>query len=143
MSNNLRTVVLHKRSDQQGFGAYISDDVPSGLYVVTVEPNSPAWEANVQPGDRIVAINGQSVSSMHGNLKEMITNLAQNAQTLTLSVKSTNVLDDFRTVPTNPSSNTRNDLPTSSTSKYGYYDYQDTENTNNGISPHLERSFFI
>lgn len=140
MPNNLRTVVLHKRSDQQSFGAYIGEDVPSGLYVVTIEPNSPAWEANVQPGDRIVAVNGQSVSSMHRNLKEIITKLAKNSQTLTLSLKSTSVLDDFMTVPTNPSSNILDGLTTSSTSKYGYYDdHQDTKNTNNVINHHLER----
>jgi len=33
------------------------------LFVVSVEPNSPAWNAGIRDGDFIVAFNGVSVES--------------------------------------------------------------------------------
>ena len=62
MTTKFRTVVLRKRSNQHRFGLYISDDIPSGVYIVTIEHNSAAMEAGLQPGDRILAVNGQLIS---------------------------------------------------------------------------------
>lgn len=86
-----RTVVLHRRSDHAGFGVYIGEDVPAGLYIVTVERNSPASDANIQPGDRVLAVNGQLVSTMKNNPKEMLIQAATNAQSLSLTIQSTDV----------------------------------------------------
>jgi S1-C subfamily serine protease len=88
-----RTVVLHKRPDHNGFGVYIGEDVPKGLYVVTVEINSPAADAKIQPGDRVLAVNGQLVSSMTTNPKEVLTKEATNAENLTLTIQSTDIFE--------------------------------------------------
>jgi C-terminal processing protease CtpA/Prc len=86
-----KTVVLHKRPDHNGFGVYIGEDVPSGLYIVTVERNSPASDADIQPGDRVLAINGQAVSSMSTNPKDTLIKAATNSQSLSLTVQSTDI----------------------------------------------------
>lgn len=90
-----RTVVLRKRSDHAGFGVYIGEDVPAGLYIVTVERNSPASDANLQPGDRVLAVNGQMVTTMKDNPKETLIREATNAQTLTLTVQSTDIIQSL------------------------------------------------
>jgi S1-C subfamily serine protease len=42
------------------------------LFVVSVEPNSPAWNAGIRDGDFIVAFNGVSVESSE-DLFKMLT----------------------------------------------------------------------
>lgn len=87
-----RTVVLHKRPEHNGFGLFLGEDVPSGLYVVTVEGNTPAADADIQPGDRIVAINGESVSSMSTDPKAAIVKAASQSDRMTLTVESRNLM---------------------------------------------------
>jgi len=96
-----RTVVLHKRPDHDGFGVYIGEDIPSGLYIVTIERNSPASDANIQPGDRVLAVNGQLVSSMLKNPKEILTKAASHAESLTLTIQSNNILQTLDLTSTN------------------------------------------
>jgi C-terminal processing protease CtpA/Prc len=96
-----RTVVLHKRPDHDGFGVYIGEDIPSGLYIVTIERNSPASDANIQPGDRVLAVNGQLVSSMSKNPKETLMKAASNADSLTLTIQSNNILQTLQIKSTN------------------------------------------
>jgi membrane-associated protease RseP (regulator of RpoE activity) len=86
------TVVLHKRFNNDNFGVYIGEDIPSGIYIVTIEPNSPAANAKIQPGDRVLAVNGQLVSSMSMNPKEMMIQIANNAESLALSIQPSNIL---------------------------------------------------
>ena len=119
-----RTVVLHKRPDHSGFGVYIGEDVPSGLYIVTVERNSPASIANIQPGDRVLAVNGQPVSSMSTNPKEALIRAATNAQSLTLTIQSTDI---FQTLDI-PLQNTTNTTTT-------------TNNNNNDNPIHYKRKY--
>ncbi|CAF4638697.1 unnamed protein product [Rotaria sp. Silwood2] len=88
-----RTVVLHKRSDQQFFGLHFGDDIPSGIYIITIEPNSPAAEANIQPGDRVLAVNGQLVSQISRNPRETVLKIARHVQTLTLTIQPSNILE--------------------------------------------------
>jgi C-terminal processing protease CtpA/Prc len=102
-NSSSKTVVLHKRADHEGFGIYIGEDIPSGLYIVTVERNSPASDANVQPGDRILAVNGELVSSMRTNPKEILVKAATNAQNLTLTIQSTNIFQTLNIPLTNSS----------------------------------------
>ncbi|MBX7154201.1 MAG: PDZ domain-containing protein, partial [Bacteriodetes bacterium] len=68
---------------------FIGEDVPSGLYIVTVERNSPAELANVRPGDRLIAVNGQLVESMKPNPREIIAQEANKSETLSLRLQST------------------------------------------------------
>ena len=91
----LRTVVLHKRPDHRDFGIYIGEDVPSGLYVVTVERDSAATDADILPGDRVLAVNGQLISSMSKNPKQAVLEAASNAQRLTLTIQSTNIFKNL------------------------------------------------
>lgn len=89
---SMYTVVLHKHFNRQNFGVYIGKDVPKGFYIVTVEPNSPAADANIQPGDHVLAINGQLISSMSEKSIEMITQISNQAESLTLSLLPSDIL---------------------------------------------------
>ncbi|CAF0818550.1 unnamed protein product [Adineta ricciae] len=93
------TVVLHKNPGYPNFGIYIGDDVPYGLYVVTTEPNSPAAQANIRPGDRVLAFNGQQVSSLSRNARDILVQTAATAQTLTLSMEPSDSLDGINIRP--------------------------------------------
>ncbi|CAF3420409.1 unnamed protein product [Rotaria socialis] len=111
-SSSAREVVLHRRVDRDAFGVYIGEDVPSGLYVVTVESGSPAAVANIQPGDRVLAIDGQLVSTMKSP-KDMLIQIASNSPTLRLTIQSTNMLDELDV----PLRNTHRDKKNDSGSK--------------------------
>ncbi|CAF0880982.1 unnamed protein product [Adineta ricciae] len=90
-----RTVVLQKGPNHEGFGLFLGEDVPKGLYVVTVERNSPASEANIQPGDRILSVNGQLISAIPRDPKEFVVQAATNANTLTVTIQSAGMFDTF------------------------------------------------
>ena len=92
-SRSPRTVTLRKRPNFPTFGVYLGNDVPSGVYVVTVQPHSPAAQAKIQPGDRVLAVNDQLVSSMPKNAKDMIVDLAQHAQSLSLTIQPTDLFE--------------------------------------------------
>jgi len=114
-----RTVVLQRRSDHQGFGVYIGEDIPSGLYVVTVERNSPAAETNIQPGDRVLAFNGISVASIQNNPKERLIQVAANSSTLSLTIKSTDIYQNLQAPLMNSATtNTYNQNPTQNVQHY-------------------------
>ena len=92
-SRSPRTVALRKRPNFPTFGVYLGNDVPSGVYVVTVQPNSPAAQAKIQPGDRVLAVNDQLVASMPKNAKDMIVDLAHRAQSLSLTIQPTDLFE--------------------------------------------------
>ncbi|CAF4398358.1 unnamed protein product, partial [Rotaria magnacalcarata] len=64
-----------------------------GVYIITIEPDSPAAQGNVHAGDRIISVNGQMVSKMATNPKETVSNIAKNAHSLTLSIQPSNIYD--------------------------------------------------
>ena len=112
--SSTRTVELRKRPNQQSFGFYIGEDFPSGLYVVTVERGSPAAEARIQPGDRVLAVNGQLVSTVPVNPKQMVIRAASHAQSLTLTIQPTDLFQDLDlTKPTTYSDTNHYHLPKS------------------------------
>jgi membrane-associated protease RseP (regulator of RpoE activity) len=54
-----------RADDRPALGIVMSDQIPEpsgGVAVTGILSNSPAAQAGLQPGDRIVAMNGQSVS---------------------------------------------------------------------------------
>ncbi|CAF3846699.1 unnamed protein product [Rotaria sordida] len=112
MTTRLHTVVLHKRSDQNNFGIYFGDDIPSGVYVITIEPNSPAADANIQPGDSVLAVNGQLISELSKNPREVISEIAKHTQTLTLTIQSSNILQVIDELSTNDFYNNYYQYPT-------------------------------
>ncbi|CAF0946722.1 unnamed protein product [Rotaria sordida] len=112
MTTRLHTVVLHKRSDQNNFGIYFGDDIPSGVYVITIEPNSPAADANIQPGDSVLAVNGQLISELSKNPREIISEIAKHTQTLTLTIQSSNILQVIDELSTNDFYNNYYQYPT-------------------------------
>ncbi|CAF4994110.1 unnamed protein product [Rotaria sp. Silwood1] len=122
-TSNLRTVVLHKRSDQQIFGLHFGDDIPYGVYIITIEPNSPAADADIQPGDRVLAVNGQLVSQIFGNPREIVSEFSNRVQSLTLTLESSDILRIIDEPFTN-----------------GYYNnyYQYSSNYNQGIDRDLD-----
>ncbi len=130
MATKPYTIVLYKNSSHT-FGMYIGQDVPSGIYIVTTEVNSPAAKANIQPGDRVLAVNGQLVSSMNKNPREMITEIAKNSNSLTLSIEPSNILQTIDLSPNTDFSNTN---------------YRYISKVTNGIDLDLEKyvpSFFF
>lgn len=92
MLDSVYTVVLEKNRTYPHFGVFIGRDIPSGLYVVTIEPQSPAAQANIQPGDRVLAINGQLVSSFIDDPTDIIYRLAYQTERLTLSLTRSNTI---------------------------------------------------
>jgi len=52
-------------SGRRFFGATVDNRNP-GLYVKSVIPNSPAARADLRPGDRLIAINGKSLTHASG-----------------------------------------------------------------------------
>jgi C-terminal processing protease CtpA/Prc len=107
---------------------YIGEDVPSGIYIVTTEVNSPAAKANIQPGDRVLAVNGQLVSSMYKNPRETITEIAKTADSLTLSIEPSNLLQNIDLLPNTNFSNTS---------------YRYISKETNGIDHDLEKYLFV
>ena len=89
----LRTIVLTKRANQSTFGLYLANDIPQGIYIVTIEANSPAAEAKIRPGDRLLAVNGQLVRLMIKNPKETVLQIAQYARSLTVTIEASDLLD--------------------------------------------------
>ncbi|CAF1049546.1 unnamed protein product [Adineta ricciae] len=66
---------------------------------VTTEPNSPAAQANIRPGDRVLAFNGQLVSSLSRNVRDILVRTAATAQTLTLLMEPTDALNGINIRP--------------------------------------------
>jgi len=127
MATKPYTVVLYKNSSHT-FGMYIGEDVPSGIYIVTTEVNSPAAKANIQPGDRVLAVNGQLVSSMYKTPRETITEIAKTANSLTLSIEPSNLLQNIDLMPNTNFSNTS---------------YRYISKETNGIDHDLEKYLFV
>ena len=96
--SSLRTIVLRKRTHQSTFGLYLADDYPRGIYIVTIEQNSPAADAKIQPGDRLLAVNGHWVRLMLNNPKETIYQIAQYSQSLTVTIQPSNLVEWLRFV---------------------------------------------
>ncbi|CAF1175374.1 unnamed protein product, partial [Didymodactylos carnosus] len=86
-----RYVRLQKVQDHDSFGVYIEEDISHGLYVVTVENNSPAFNAQIQPGDRILGVNDQRIANVQ-NPKEFIVEKAINARSIDLVILPSNIL---------------------------------------------------
>jgi C-terminal processing protease CtpA/Prc len=64
--------IRHMLSGRRYFGATIQDKNP-GLVVKTVIDNSPAARAGLQPGDRLIALNGKSLTQATGReFKQLI-----------------------------------------------------------------------
>ena len=49
-----------------------NEGMPSGLYVIEVDPDSPAMAAGIQSGDIIWQVSGESVSSMSSYEKAVL-----------------------------------------------------------------------
>lgn len=130
MTTTPYTVVLHKNSSQKNFGIYIGEDIPNGIYIVTLEPNSPAAHSNIQPGDRVLAVNGQLLSQISTNPKEFVLHIANTTESLTLSLESSDLLKfvDYPSINNNISSN----------KPYRYVSEQ-----SNGIDPNLEKYILV
>jgi carboxyl-terminal processing protease len=60
------TEAFFSESQFVGFGFSSSFFAPGELRVTDVMPNSPAHEANLSRGDRVVEINGRTVEALHG-----------------------------------------------------------------------------
>jgi carboxyl-terminal processing protease len=53
--------------DYEGIGAWVDPDTEF-LTIVSAMPNSPAERAGLQPGDEIIAVDGEDMSGLDGNL---------------------------------------------------------------------------
>jgi C-terminal processing protease CtpA/Prc len=60
--NDDDTVYYHGH-ERGALGVTLSDGARSGVRVATVFPNSPAQQAGIRPGDRLVSISGQPIQS--------------------------------------------------------------------------------
>ena len=57
--------IRHMLSGRRYFGATIEDRNP-GLVIKSVHPESPAARAGLMPGDRLIAVNGKSLTQSSG-----------------------------------------------------------------------------
>ncbi|CAF3563398.1 unnamed protein product [Rotaria sp. Silwood1] len=129
MTSAPRTVFLNKRSGDHGFGILIKEDSHNEMEIIAIEPNSPAADANIRRGDRILAINGQPVSKISN---EIFFKIAHNAQSLILSIQSSNnTLDIIDESSTNDFDNNNNDPYSSTQSKSSD---QNCQSYNKGLS---------
>ena len=64
------TLAAHGHLDRGWLGVAVSDeDAHSGVQVTAVEPDGPAARAGLRSGDRILAVNGEPVSSALGLIR--------------------------------------------------------------------------
>jgi predicted metalloprotease with PDZ domain len=57
--------IRHMLSGRRYFGATIEDRNP-GLVIKSVHPDGPAQRAGLKPGDRLIAVNGKSLTQATG-----------------------------------------------------------------------------
>jgi hypothetical protein len=74
------TIRIDDPRAQRGVGIGAFEVRGSELYVVTVEPHSPAGRAGVHAGDRIVGIGGQSVSALGADAATSALSMASERQ---------------------------------------------------------------
>ena len=79
------TIRLDSPHAQRGVGISTFELRGDSLYVVSVEPHSPAGRAGIASGDRIVAIGGQTVTALGGQeASGALSMSAERAQTLSV-----------------------------------------------------------
>ncbi|MCJ8748161.1 hypothetical protein PDJAM_G00161760 [Pangasius djambal] len=71
---DLRPRLCHIVKDKQGFGFNLHCDKQRvGQFIRSVDPDSPAQRAGLQPGDRLIQVNGRSIEGLrHSEVVEII-----------------------------------------------------------------------
>ncbi len=79
--------------EYEGIGAWVDTDGPF-LTIVSAMPGSPAEQAGLQPGDQVIAVDGEDMSGMDGNLviREV---LGPAGTTVTLTIRREGEADSF------------------------------------------------
>ncbi|KAI5620300.1 Na(+)/H(+) exchange regulatory cofactor NHE-RF2 [Silurus asotus] len=74
VARDLRPRLCHIVKEQQGFGFNLHCEKRRvGHYIRSVDPDSPAQRAGLQPGDRLIEVNGKSVGGLrHTEVVEII-----------------------------------------------------------------------
>ncbi|KAK3530262.1 hypothetical protein QTP86_022408, partial [Hemibagrus guttatus] len=74
VTRDLRPRLCHIRKDEQGFGFNLHCDKQRvGQFIRSVDPDSPAHRAGLQPGDRLVQVNGRSIEGLrHSEVVKII-----------------------------------------------------------------------
>ncbi|KAI5089809.1 Na(+)/H(+) exchange regulatory cofactor NHE-RF2 [Silurus meridionalis] len=74
VARDLRPRLCHIVKEQQGFGFNLHCEKRRvGHYIRSVDPDSPAQRAGLQPGDRLIQVNGKSVEGLrHTEVVEII-----------------------------------------------------------------------
>ncbi|KAB5523655.1 hypothetical protein PHYPO_G00155060 [Pangasianodon hypophthalmus] len=73
-ARDLRPRLCHIVKDKQGFGFNLHCDKRRvGQFIRSVDPDSPAQRAGLQPGDRLIQVNGRSIEGLrHSEVVEII-----------------------------------------------------------------------
>lgn len=77
---NIAPTKITEKGQSVGF---LDMDVDAGVFIGTVEPNSPAQEAGMQPVDRILSINGEKVASSQA-IKDLVQKYKENPIKITV-----------------------------------------------------------
>jgi predicted metalloprotease with PDZ domain len=81
--------IRHMLSGRRYFGATITDHTP-GLVVKSVHENSPAAKAGLQPGDRLIAFNGKSLTQATGReFKQLIADARETGRIMMIIARGT------------------------------------------------------
>ncbi|XP_058236344.1 Na(+)/H(+) exchange regulatory cofactor NHE-RF2 isoform X2 [Hemibagrus wyckioides] len=99
---DLRPRLCHIVKDEQGFGFNLHCDKQRvGQFIRSVDPDSPAHRAGLQPGDRLVQVNGRNIEGLrHSEVVQIIRGGGEHARLLVVDPETDELFKKLDITPT-------------------------------------------